>query len=253
MSKRRIGAVTFDLWDCLFCDDTDEPKRAAAGLAPKPKARRDVLYEYLTREAPVERARVDLAFDVTDAAFSKVWHDQFVTWPVRERMQVLLGGLGRSLPEPALSELVAKLENMELEYRPDPAPGALEALKALHGRYRLAVISDTVFSPGKNLRELLKGAGMYEHFDHFVFSDELGRSKPHRAVFDSVAEAFGIDVTDIVHVGDRPHNDIGGPHAIGARGLLLRVVKQRDLEGHVPDAVCENYSDLSDVLAGLDA
>lgn len=253
MPGRRIGAVTFDLWDCLFCDDTDEPKRAAAGLPPKPKARRDLLFDYLSRHTSMERARADLAFDMADAAFRKVWHDQFVTWTVRERMQVLLDGLGQTLPDNELDELVTRLENMELEYRPDPAPGAAEALKALHGRYPLAVVSDAIFSPGANLRVLLKDAGMLDCFDHFVFSDELGHSKPHPSVFESVAEAFSIDIADIVHVGDRPHNDIGGPHAIGARGLLLRVVKQRDLEGHTPDAVCDDYADLPDVLAGLDA
>ncbi len=253
MSKRPIGAITFDLWDCLFCDDTDEPKRAAAGLAPKPKARRDWFHHYLSKHETIDRAVTDLAFDMTDAAFRKVWHDQFVTWPVSERMQVLLDGLGKQLPEDDFQEFVQHLENMELEYRPNPAPGAVEALKALHGKYKLAVISDAIFSPGKNLRVLLQDAGMYEYFDHFVFSDELGNSKPHPAVFESVAQAFDIDVKDIVHVGDRPHNDIGGPHAVGARGLLLTVVKQRPLEGHTPDAVCDDYSKILDVLAEIDA
>ena len=31
MKNRRIEAVSFELWDYLFMDDTDEPKRAAAG------------------------------------------------------------------------------------------------------------------------------------------------------------------------------------------------------------------------------
>jgi hypothetical protein len=35
MSKRPIGVVTFDLWDCLFHDESDEPKRAAAGRLTK--------------------------------------------------------------------------------------------------------------------------------------------------------------------------------------------------------------------------
>lgn len=252
MPKRPIGAITFDLWDCLFCDDTDEPKRAAAGLLPKSQARPALVHEYLSKHGATERAACDLAFQVTTAAFNKVWRDEHVTWSVAERMRVLLQGLGRELPEPDLNELVERLENMELEYRPDPAPGAVEALAKLHENYRLAVISDTVFSPGKNLRKLLDGAGMSRYFEHFVFSDELGHSKPHPAIFQSVADAFGIDVADIVHVGDRPHNDIGGAHAVGARGLLLTVVKQRNLEGHEPDAVCDDYSKLPDVVASLE-
>ncbi|HOJ68584.1 MAG TPA: HAD family hydrolase [Candidatus Hydrogenedentes bacterium] len=247
-----VGVVTFDLWDCLFHDDSDEPKRAAAGLPPKPVARRALLHQALEREAPVDRATVDLAFDVADAAFRKVWHDQHVTWTVRERLEVLLAGLGRTLPEASLAEVVDALERMELEYRPEPAPHAVEALAALRGRYPLAIVSDAIFTPGRNLRILLRDAGMLEHFDYFVFSDEAGRSKPHRDVFDRVAAHFNVPVTSIVHVGDRPHNDLGGPHAVGARGVLLTVIKRRPLDGHAPDAVCEDYRDLPDIIDALD-
>jgi len=253
MPKSPIGAITFDLWDCLFCDDTDEPKRTAAGLPSKPVARRQLLHEYLNRHAPIDRATVDLAFDLGDAAFRKVWHDQHVTWKVPERLRVILEGLKRDLPANELSALAGLLEGMELEFRPNPAPGAVEALKALHGKYKLSIVSDAIFTPGRNLRQLLEGAGMLEYFDHFVFSDELGYSKPHPAVFQSVADAFGIDLKDIVHIGDRPHNDIGGPHSVGARGLLLTVVKNRPLDGHVPDAVCDDYAKLPSILAEMEA
>lgn len=254
MHNRAIGAVTFDLWDCLFQDETDEVKRAAAGRLPKPADRRALVHRFLAKQdATIDTATVNLAYDLTDAAFRKVWHDQHVTWAVAERLQVMLDGLGRSLPPEDFAELVALHEGMELEFRPDPAPGALEALKALHGKYPLAIISDTVFTPGTGLRELLRGAGMFEYFDHFVFSDENGHSKPHPSVFESVAKAFDIDITSIVHIGDRPHNDIGGPHAVGARGVLLRVVKQRPLDGHEPDATCDDYAELPGILAGLEA
>lgn len=251
MSKRPIGAVTFDLWDCLFMDDTDEPKRAAAGLPPKARARRDLMYEYLSRQAPIAREVVDLAYDVTDAAYRKVWHDQHVTWSVRERHEVLLDGLGRTLPEDAFAELVATHEGMELEYRPDPAPGAVDALHALKDRFPLVVVSDTVNSPGTALRELLKGAGIYECFQAYIFSDEVGRSKPAPDMFYAAAKAVGCNVEDLVHVGDRPHNDVVGAHAVGARAVLLTVVKQRPVEGHAPDAVCDDYAKLPGILEDL--
>lgn len=253
MARRRIGAVSFDLWDCLFMDESDEPKRAAAGLPSKPVARRDLIFEYLNRHEPIGRDAVDLAYAVTDAAYNKVWHDQFVTWTVRERYDVLLQGLGRELPEAELAELVTKHEHMELDYSPDPAPGALEALQALQGVYPLLIVSDTINSPGRALRELLEGAGMLSCFDGCVFSDEIGRSKPAPEVHAAAAEIAGCDIKDLVHIGDRPHNDIGGPHAVGARGVLLTVVKERPLEGHVPDAVCDDYAKLPAILKELDA
>ena len=36
MAEARIRAITFDLWDTVFVDDSDEPKRADEGLAAKP-------------------------------------------------------------------------------------------------------------------------------------------------------------------------------------------------------------------------
>jgi putative hydrolase of the HAD superfamily len=252
MSKRKIGAVTFDLWDCLFIDDSDEPKRRAAGLPTKTVARRALVHEYLNKHGAIARETVDLAYDVADAAFRKVWRDQHVTWTVSERLGVLLAGLGRTLPEPELAELVRLHEEMELEYRPDPAPGGRAALAALHGEYPLIVLSDTIFSPGRVLRELLRGMGLLEYFSGFVFSDEMAWSKPAPEVFHAAAKAAGCDVADLVHIGDRPHNDIGGPHAVGARGVLLTVVKKRPLDGHVPDAVCDDYAKLPGILESLE-
>lgn len=251
MEKRPIGAVTFDLWDCLFVDDSDEPKRKAAGLPAKRVARRDLAHEYFSRHQKITRELSDVAFDVCEGAFNKVWHDQYVTWTVRERYELLMKALGKAIPEPDLSEVIRKHETMELDYRPDPVPGAVEALRALKGAYPLVIISDAINSPGWALRELLKGAGMLECFDAFVFSDEAGRSKPAPEVFQAAAKAVGCQMCDIVHIGDRPHNDIGGPHAVGARGVLLTAAKVRPLGDHKPDAVCDNYAKLPGILAEM--
>ena len=93
---------------------------------------------------------------------------------------------------------------------------------------------------------------MLPYFDYFVFSDEAGHSKPHPSLFKMVADHFNVDIKSIVHIGDRPHNDIGGPHSVGARGVLLTVVKNRPLEHHVPDAICDDYARLGEVLASLE-
>ena len=252
MKKRRIGAVTFDLWDCLFIDDTDEPKRSAAGLSSKPVARRDMVHHFLNRHALVSREVVDLAYSVTDAAFRKVWHDEHVTWTVAERLGVLIEGLGLELPKTEFDELVKLHEEMELEFRPDPVPGVHEALETLHGAYPLVVVSDAIFSPGRVLRELLAGENLLKYFSSLIFSDELGLAKPAPEVFYAAAKAVGCDVKDIVHVGDRPHNDIGGPQSVGARGILLTVAKSRPFGDHMPDAVCDAYAKLPAILREMD-
>ena len=73
-------------------------------------------------------AEVTLAYDVGDAAFNQVWHDQHVTWTIGERLQVILKGLGRTLPEAEFAGVVTAHEEMEVEIRPDLIPGIAEAL-----------------------------------------------------------------------------------------------------------------------------
>ena len=51
-----IKAVTFDLWDTIVDDDSDEPKRAAKGLRSKRDERRHLVWSALTeirRSAPM--------------------------------------------------------------------------------------------------------------------------------------------------------------------------------------------------------
>ena len=239
-----IRAVTLDLWDTVIHDDTDEPKRAAAGLPPKPEARRALVREALAAHAGLSAEIVDVAYEVTDAAFSRVWHEQHVTWSVAEKLSVLLGGLGQELPDAVAAGVVAGIEEMELEFMPDPISGIGDALEALAARYPLAVVSDAIHAPGRCLREWLERHRLLHHFSAFAFSDEVGRAKPHPAIFHHAATGLGVEVTEMIHVGDREHNDILGPHALGMKAILFTATRDRDRAGSTADAVCERAADL---------
>jgi len=97
--KNEIRALTFDLWDTIVVDDSDEPRRRQRGLRSKRDERRQLLWEALKKQAPIAEETVQLAYNVGDAAFNTVWHDQHVTWPIRARLEVILAGLGRTLPD----------------------------------------------------------------------------------------------------------------------------------------------------------
>jgi HAD superfamily hydrolase (TIGR01549 family) len=246
-----IKAVTFDLWDTIVHDDSDEPKRAASGLRSKKLERRHLLWQALNRHRPIPAEEVSLAYDVGDSAFNKVWHDQHVTWTIAERLQVILEGLGRSLPDDDLAALVRAHEEMEVTVPPEPIAGIAEALAELAGRYRLCVVSDAIVSPGWALRALLEGHGLKRHFSGFAFSDEVGHSKPHRAMFESAADQLGVSLVEMVHIGDREHNDVKGPHALGMKAVLFTGSRDVDRENSTADAVCERHSDLPRVIDSL--
>ena len=246
-----IRAITFDLWDTVIHDDSDEPKRTAAGLPPKREARRTLVRDALAAHSAVPAEVVDAACSVADAAFDKVWHDQHVTWSVSERLSVLLGGLGRELPGAALADVTARIEEMELEIMPDPVPGIGDAIEALAARYPLAVVSDAIHSPGRCLREWLERHRLLHHFGAFAFSDEVGRSKPHPDMFHRAAAELGVGVSEMLHIGDREHNDVRGPHTLGMKAILFTAVRDRDRAGSTADAVCERAEDLPATVARL--
>jgi putative hydrolase of the HAD superfamily len=251
--RSRIKAITFDLWDTIVHDDSDEPKRRAQGLRPKKAERRHLLWAAVDRRKPIPEAEVALAYDVGDAAFNRVWHDQHVTWTIAERLQVILKGLGRTLPEDEFARLVREHEEMEIRIRPDLVPGIAEALAALHGRYRTCVVSDAIVSPGRCLRQLLESYGLARHFDGFVFSDEVGHSKPHRAMFEEAARQMGVALTEIVHIGDRDHNDVKGPQTLGMKAILFTATRPADKDHTSADAICERHADLPAIVDRLAA
>ena len=252
MGRAVIRAITFDLWDTVFVDDSDEPKRAARGLPPKPVERRNLVHQFLGRHEPISTEQVELAYNTVDAAFHHVWYNQNITWTVRERLSVLLKGLKRDLPAAELDELVRLHEEMELAVRPDLAPNVIEALGRLQEKYQLGVVSDAIFSPGRALRQLLAHYDILKFFNAFVFSDEIGCAKPDASVFEAAARDLGVKSCEIVHIGDREPKDIEGPHAIGARTILCTVVKDRSSKNTKADAICSDFSDLPAIMKKLD-
>ncbi len=246
-----IKAITFDLWDTVIHDDSDEQKRKARGFRSKREERRWLVWRALERVEPIPRETSATAWDVTEAAFKRVWHDLHVTWTVAERLDVLLQGLKRQLPEDVSTSLIKALEEMELEVAPDPIEGVDAALESLHARYDLGVVSDAIVSPGRCLRRWLEMHDLARFFSAYAFSDEVGHSKPHRDMFASAAGQLGAELHEMVHIGDRDHNDIKGAQALGMKAVLFVATRDVDREKTSADAVCESYKELPAVIERL--
>ena len=246
-----IKAITFDLWDTVFIDDTDEPKRKAAGRPTKAVERRELVKQFVDKHQQVSQEIVNAAYNAQDAAFRKAWHDQHITWSVKERLEIVLKGLDLILLEDEMAELVLLHEEMELEFRPNFVPGVHEAIKILNENYKLGVISDAIFSPGRSLRKLLEGEGLLQYFSTFVFSDEVECSKPHQCVFNAAKDGLGVEFNEIVHIGDREHNDILGPEKMGMKSILCLAALDRGSDPNRADAFFNDYSELPNLIDNL--
>lgn len=209
-----IVAVTIDFWNTLV-DETGAPERRVE--------RRDALVAEL---AAVGRSVDDEQFDAAQQGtlryFQHHWLEQRRTPHARELVGVMLRELDAALPDEAVERVAHVFAQGVLSHPPRLLPGAREALAELAGRARLAIISDTAFSPGAVLRALLEREGVAGHFTSFVFSDETGVAKPEPEAFARALDALGAEPARAVHIGDLERTDIVGARGAGMRSILFR-------------------------------
>jgi FMN phosphatase YigB (HAD superfamily) len=86
-------------------------------------------------------------------------------------------------------------------------------LRALRGRYRLAVVSNFDYTP--TAVGLLRGVGVAELFDTIVVSDAVGWRKPRPEIFDEALKRLGVTAAEALFVGDRADIDVVGAQRMG--------------------------------------
>ena len=246
-----IRAITFDFWDTLVFDESDEPKRAEQGLLPKPQARLQLLAEEIGRHHPdTPPASIAAAFDHANARVREYWRDENHTAPVSERLQLAYSVL-QLARTPGFDELTHDIESMEVDVPPDFVPGVRAALADLAHDYKLGIISDTIHTPGRGLRILMEREGLSEYFSHWVFSDEAGASKPARQVFELASGGLGVPLENMAHVGDQESNDVAGPQSAGMQTILFTGAVDRGSTKTSADAVCASMEKLPAVVRHL--
>ncbi len=247
-----IRAVTFDFWDTLVADDSDEPRRAQLGLPTKPQARLQLLLDEILFYHPAfTPEQIAKAFEQANQRFRHAWKNEYRTPSVAARLQEVYTAL--DIPTtPGFSEVVRRVEEMELMIPPQFVPGVRETIEQLARRYKLGIVSDTIHTSGRGIRTLLERQGILDNFSGFVFSDEVGASKPAPVVFERATAALDVPLSQIVHVGDRESNDVEGPRAVGMKAILFTGVVDRGVASTRADAVCAAFTTLPDVIAKLD-
>jgi putative hydrolase of the HAD superfamily len=251
-----IEAITFDFWDTIAVDDSDEPKRARLGLPSKAEARVQLFVEHIGDHYPhISPARAAAAYRQANERFRHDWHTQHRTPSVRQRIgfaydclqiRAAPGGYARQLRE--IDTLARAIETMEVRIAPDFTPQVHWALQTLAAEYTLGVISDAIHTTGHGIRHLLYQQGLGHYFRFMIFSDEVGASKPSPRVFRLASQAAGLPPEKFAHIGDRESNDIAGPLAVGMRSILFTGVVDRGSERTRAHAVCRHFADLPTIV-----
>ena len=244
-----MNAITFDFWDTIVVDDSDEAKRAAQGLMPKPQSRRELFVNEILQHHPaVGEAKAEAAFDHCNERFRYWWKVKHRTPPIGERLMEGYSFLGLERT-PGFDSMVDAFASMEVDIPPDLAPGIEACLQALHGKYQLGIISDAIVTPGTGIRTILENYGLKKYFDVLVFSGEVGAAKPDPVVFELACQKFNVKPKQLVHIGDRESNDVGGPYAFGAHSVLYTGVVDRGSSIFTKaDAICTHHDDLPGII-----
>jgi putative hydrolase of the HAD superfamily len=254
-----ISAITFDFWDTIAVDDSDEPKRAALGLPGKAEARVQLFAERIVARYPhITYEQAAEAYRQANQQFRHDWHENHRTPGVPARIYDAYTHLGLKPPPGSyarlvreIDELVREIETMEIRIPPNFAEGVHNTLALLAEDYKLGIISDTIHTRGNGLRQLLMQQGLLQYFSYFVFSDEVGAAKPSLQVFRQASLGLGFPPWQIVHIGDRESNDVDGPLTVGMRAILFTGIVDRGSARTRAHAVCRNFRDIPALVRRL--
>ncbi|HEX2429120.1 MAG TPA: HAD family hydrolase [Gaiellaceae bacterium] len=98
----------------------------------------------------------------------------------------------------------------------DSTHALLEALRARG--LKLALVSNTA-SPQWLLQPMLERQGIAERVDAIVLSSEVGKRKPHPAIFERALSELDVDASVALFVGDRLEADVLGASRIGMKTI----------------------------------
>jgi putative hydrolase of the HAD superfamily len=163
----------------------------------------------------------------------------------------LLGHFGVEVTD---EELGRFLEAEHAAWAPSRVLGSTThaLLDALRGRgLRLGLISNA-FDPGWLLHRDIEELGVAERLDFAVFSSELGKRKPHPAIFERALAELGVAAEEALFVGDRLYEDIRGAGELGmttAQALWFRADEHPD--GGEPDYLAFTQMDVLNIADRL--
>jgi putative hydrolase of the HAD superfamily len=72
-------------------------------------------------------------------------------------------------------------------------------------------------------------------------------------MFEDAARQMGVELAEIVHIGDRDHNDVKGPQELGMKAILFTATRPADRDRTSADAICDRHADLPAIVDRLAA
>lgn len=163
----------------------------------------------------------------------------------------LLEGFGVEVDDGALDQFLAA-EHAAWEPARQMGAQTHALLDSLRDRGLVTGLVSNAFDPGWLLHEDLARMGLAERLDAAVFSSEIGKRKPHPAIFEAVLSRLGVAPEETLFVGDRRYEDVRGAKELGMTTVLALWFRADDDErGLDPDFEAFTPMDVLNVVRRL--
>ena len=239
MQSGKYAEVTYDFWNTLVAETTDSLDRRRALWT-------EILFEN--------------GFEVTqqqlDEAFAQGWNHFDTNWRnnVQSSIDSVVNAAISKLPteisvhtKTQLTDAyLAASESTPRKLLPNVTK-TLERLKEMD--LRLGVICDVGTIPSSRLQAWLVDLNVYEFFDYFGFSDDIGVYKPDPKIFNETLAGLNIsDSSQCIHVGDLKRTDVAGARAINMTTVRYTGGRDDPEDGEEADYVIDNHLKILDIF-----
>jgi FMN phosphatase YigB (HAD superfamily) len=234
-------AVTFDFWNTLMWEEPGSLRE-----------KRLEVWAGALRElgADVSPFQLESAHDAAHQTYVDSWiaGRQFRVEEAVELMLERLDGVRANDWREPLAEGFSEAGRRAAVHPSDGVRTCLEALS--DAGVRIGIVCDIGLTPSPVVRELLARHGLLRFFDGMSFSDEVGRYKPARAIFEHALAGLGVvEPGKAAHVGDRRRTDVEGAIAMGMTAVRYNGVYE-DEAVRTPEAhfVTADLTELASLL-----
>jgi putative hydrolase of the HAD superfamily len=245
----RIRAVSFDLFDTLVDLEWAPPVRVGElELGPSTPALHEALGD---PRVPLEAFAA--ALRGVDRSIRRERYGEGREVSTRERMEALLGALGRR-PDDALVERLRAVHMERLRAQVRALEHHPPLLAQLRQELPLGVCSN--FTDARTALLVLDEARLARHLDAAAISESVGWRKPRREIFEALLGALGVAPAELLHVGDNLEADVAGAAALGLRTAWLTrrvpdpAAARARYAGPPPDHELADLAELPALLGG---
>jgi len=207
----QIKLITIDFWNTLFNSESGDIKNYNLN-----KILIDTLYDMgITINKELFNDVIIKSWEY----YSDRWLNEYRTPSSKEIFNFIWNKMGFEKNQKALEYVIDYYERAIILFPPALEVGAKDAIIKLSSKYKLGIVSDTGFSPGKMVNELLVNLDIKKYFSAFSYSDETGVAKPHPKAFNFILEYLNINSEEAIHIGDIERTDIAGAKSVGMKAI----------------------------------